>query len=266
MTEQEKAVLEAKEAAEKAAAEKAAADAAAGDDQTDDGDDEGDNAGDDTDAESLQLKADLKAEKAARKKAEQALATAGFKNRKKKREEQNGGADGLQDDDESSDDEGQDDENQPITRAELKAIREQDRKNLLMTEVVRIATSLSENATMQELVLEKWKNRSFPADLSLQDQIEECFLAANKKRIFGENKELKRSLLGKRGVNKDASGSQQDESGTSHAPRMPAADAAEFARLGFKWNATSNRYEKKLASGGFIVRDMKTKKTFLVKA
>lgn len=268
MTEQK---TEAELAAEKAKADadaQAAADAEAQDDANHD--DDGDTAKDDDD-ESAQLKADLAAEKAARKKAEDLLAAKGFKDRKNKRDTKTAHGDANNDDqqaDDTDDDAGDDDK--PLTRAEFNAAlaqeRETTRKATLATEAVRIAAALSDNLTMQELILEKWKNRSYPADLSLQDQIEECFLAANKKRIIGENKELKRALVNKRNVNKDTTSTHQDEVADSHAPSLPAADKSEFARLGYKWNTATRQYEKKLINGSRLVIDSKTKKTTLIKA
>lgn len=263
MSDEEKAALDAKEAAEKAKADADAQD----DDQSDDDDDNASNGDDDTtdDKESAQLKADLESEKSARIKAEKALAKKAFDKRKGKREtaKDDDATDVEEDDDDA-------DEDKPLTRKQMDAAlareRENTRRETLANEAGRLAQSMSTNATMQELILEKWKNRSFPADLSLQDQIEECYLAANKKRIFGENNELKRALRGKNGVNRDGSGSHQEGISDTHAPKQSTTDAKEYARLGYKWNPTARRFEKKLPTGNVLVKDPKSKKTFVVKA
>lgn len=263
MTDKETAELAAKQAADKEVADKAAADAAAQDDDDTSNDDAGagDDAGDgDEDAESEQLKADLEKERAAREKAEKALAKQAYDTRKGRRAtaDDAGAGDG-------GDGQATDDDDRPLSRKEYKELREQDRKLTLTREAETLAANMSTNPTMRDLIIEKWKNRSFPADLTLQEQIEECYLAANKKRILGENNELKRALRGKNGINRDASGSQQDVSANSSAPKLPANDAREIARLGFKWNPTVRRFEKTLSNGNMIVKDQKTGATSLIR-
>jgi hypothetical protein len=198
--------------------------------------------------------AELQKEREARKKAEEKLATDAYKFREKKRENQ------VQEVEEADDD-------KPLTAKQLQALlakeREATRKELQDREAGRIVADLSVNATEQQLTLEIWKNRSFPEHLSLQDQLEESYAIANRKKLISERNEALRALKGKQGANTDASGTHQ-EAPQAGQPKMAAADASELARLGFKWNGANRRYEKKLSNGKTLVHDQKAKRNYLV--
>lgn len=213
---------------------------------------------DESDEESQQLKAELEKERKARKEAETAAADKAFKLRELKEKKRG----------ESEEREVQDDEEQPLTRKDLERIRAEEReatrKEMLSFEANRIASQLASSDTEKEVILEKWKNRSFPAHLSLEDQLEECYVITHRKKLLGERNEALRALKGKQGVNRDASGTHHDAQ-TGNQPKLAPADAAELARLGFKWNGTNRRYEKKLANGSWLVRE-KSGSTRLIKA
>jgi hypothetical protein len=206
------------------------------------------------DAESEQLKADLKREREAREKADKAAADYAFKLREKKRKE--------------PEEVEEEDEEKPLTSKSLQALlaqeREATRKEMQTSEINRLASSVSTNDTEKELILELHKSRSFPAHLSLQEQIEECYVIANKRKILGENSELKRALRGKAGASNDASTTHQDAP-TGNQPKLEKGMATVMAQTGFKYNATARRYEKKL-DNGILVKDLKTGLTQLVKA
>ena len=116
-----------------------------------------------------------------------------------------------------------------------------------------LAGSFSKSETEKQLILEIFKNRNFPEHLSLKEQIEECYLVANKKRIIGENEELKRALKSGELAN-GMSASSFHDSLPEAQPKLAPADAAELARIGFKWNTATKRYEKKLSNGKILAR------------
>lgn len=242
MSEEEQAAQEAEEAEAKA-------------DATDEEPAEG-KAKAEPDEESKQLEVELSRERAARKKAEEASADYAFKLREKKRKESKEGWE-----------EPDDEEDTPLTKKGLQTLlaeeRETVRKEAVASEAERLVSNVSTNDTERQLILEIHKNRSFPAHLSLAEQIEECYVIANKKKILGENSELKRALKGKSGVSHDASGSHQDAP-TGSQPKLAKGDSAELARVGFKWNGSARRFEKKLANGGILVRETNGK-TRLIK-
>lgn len=229
MSEQEQAELAAKEAEEAAKAEENAQD-----EQPTDGEHK-------PDEESIQLEATLKREREAREKAEKAAADTAFKLREERRKNKEA-----------------DDEERPLTKSELQAIlaeeREATQKVLQESETKKIVSTFSDNPKVQELVLEVYKNRSFPSHLTLEEKLGEAYLIANKDKVLGENAELKRAVMGKKTASKDSSTTHHDEP-TGSQPKLPQGEAQEYARLGFTWNATKRRFEKKLPDGRILVKD-----------
>lgn len=201
----------------------------------------------------VDYKALLESERKAREDAEKAAADLAFKLREKKRK-------GEED---YEDEEGE----KPLTASQLQAILAEERqateKKLMSIEAEKIASSLAGSDEEKEAILAIHKNRTFPAHLSLQDQLEESYVIANRKKILGENSELKRALKGKEGVNKDTS-SYQDQA-VAGQPKLSPDEQLVLNQSGFKWNPTSRRFEKKLSNGNILARDSKTKKTFLIK-
>lgn len=253
MTEEEKAKLEAEQAE---ATAKAAAEAKDDDPSENDPDGTGEN-----EEESKQLEAELKREREAREKSEKAAADLAFKLREQKRKQQEqAGSGGKQSDEDFSEDD------KPLTRSEFLALQAQERakmqKTLREEEAKRLTEEFATSDIEKQLILEKWKNRTFPEGISLEEQIEECYLAANRKKILGENSELKRALRGKSGVSRDASTTHHDTPQTGQ-PKLASDVAAVMAQVGFKWNSASRRYEKKLANGKVLVKDHKTGNTRL---
>lgn len=240
MTEPTEAELQAQHKAK----EEAQANSRAEDDQTSENVQE-DNSKD-TKEESAQFEAELQREREAREKAEKAASDLAFKLREKKRNKV--------EDEETEEDL---DEDKPMTRKEflmaLSKEREKDRKAFLETKVLEHAKNLASNDTEAQLIVEKWKNRSFPENVSLEEQIEECYLAANRKRILGENSELKRALAGKGRVSKDYSSTHQDSIQPGQ-PKLAPNEAQTMARIGYKWNGSKSRWEKKLSNGKILVK------------
>jgi len=197
-----------------------------------------------TKEDSTQLEAALKREREAREKAEKAAADTAFKLREERRRQK----------EESSDEV---DEDKPLTAKDLQRLmaeeREATQKMLQEKETANIVASLSDNSTEQALILEVYKNRSFPAHLSLSEKLEEAYLIANKDRVMGENKELKRALLSKKTVVKDSSTTHQDGP-TGSKPKLAPADAQVYAEAGFTWNDNQKRWQKKLPNGQFLIK------------
>ena len=233
MTDEEKAALEAEQAEAKAKA-----DAEAKDDQTP--------AEDKTEVDevSKQYEADLQKEREARMKAEKASADLAFKLREKGRKKD--------EDDES------DDDDRPITAREFnEAIareRETITKQVSFAEAESVASGVSINDAEKQLILEIYQNRSFPEHLTLKEKIEECQLIANKKKWIGERNEALRALKAKDGVETHSSSGVQDEP-KGNAPKLAVQTANELARVGFIFNNTNHRFERKLDNGKVLVRE-----------
>lgn len=152
-----------------------------------------------------------------------------------------------------------DDDDKPLTRGEAKKLEDRIRKETLEREAHAIAKELADGSAKQaQLILLKWKNRTFPASLTLREQMTEAFVLANSKKLIGERNEAMRGLKGKRGVKDSAAGTHRDAPRGPGEPKLPPADAASLRQSGFSWNVRTKRYEKKLPNG-LLIRDNQTK-------
>lgn len=248
MTPEEQA---AKEAADKAAAEEAAAAQAAADEDDKPDEDEGGEGEDKIDYE-----AELKAERDRRAKAEKELADRAFREREAKRKDK----DGKGEDDEQ-------DEDKPLTARQLQAVlageRERTQKVLDAQRITDIAKGMAGSTAEADLIVEIHKNRSFPSTMTLQEQLEEAYIIANRKKIVSQNAELKRALSGRTTVSKDAASTQRD--GTVGAEtKLEAHDAQAIKASGMVWDGTKRMYKKPLGNGKkHLYFDPKTKKRFV---
>lgn len=156
-------------------------------------------------------------------------------------------------------------EEKPLTRAELDEILAQDRKDRVSDTALQLAKGMATSDKEAQLIHEKWKNRTFPPNLTLSEQMEEAYAITHRKKLIGERNEALRALKGKEGVNSDAASAHQDEP-QGGEPKLPAQDKQAILDAGFKFNNTSRRFEKKLKNGSILIRDPQTKQTRLIKA
>lgn len=202
----------------------------------------------------IDYEAELAKEREAREKAEKALAEKRFNTSKKRRQEKP---------EEGEEDEGGE---KPLSESRLKEILDEDREQNKMeferTRAEDIAKKYGKSDSERKLILEIHRNRRFPSHLSLEDQIEESYVIANRKKIIGENAELKRALKGKDGANDDSSNAHH-ESMKGTAPKLPAGDEVSYKRAGFVYDTKDKVWKKKLASGKYLIKDPVSKKTYL---
>ena len=201
----------------------------------------------------IDYKAMAEEERKAREKAEKALAADRYKASKEKREE------------DVEEEEGE----KPLTASELETIlareRQATQKDLEATRISELASSLATSDDEAALIVEIHKGRTFPSHLSLEDQLEESLAIANRKKLVGERNEALRALKSKSSAGDSAASTHHDPP-KANEPQLSAGDKQAITAVGFSWNATSRRYEKKLANGDILVRDQKTKQTSVVKA
>jgi len=243
MTEEEKAKLEAEEAEAKANAQD---EESAKDDESEE-EDKSNKSSDKIDYET-----ELAKEREAREKAEKAAADTAFKLREAKRQ--------------NKDEDYDDDEEKPLTAKELQSIlaneRQATQKALQEQRIGEIASKLTTSEAERNLVIEIHKNRQFPSHLSLEDQLEEAFVIANRKKLIGERNEALRALKAKGSANDNPSGTYH-EAPKAGEPKMASADIASLKAIGYAWNGRV--FEKKLKNG-VLQYDPKTKKTTLIKS
>lgn len=155
------------------------------------------------------------------------------------------------------------DDDKPLTKRELQEILAAQRVELQMKDAISFATQLAGSEKEALLIVEKWKNRTFPPTLSLQEQIEEAFAITHRKKILGERNEAIRALKAKSNVSTNAATTHRDAP-QSTEPKISPQDATALKAAGFLWNGVSRRYERKLPNGDLLYRDPKTKATIRI--
>lgn len=251
MTEEEK--KKAAEAAEADSHEEEDADADT-EEEAEDSEDSEEEKAEDTDTEP-DFEAELKAERARADEAEKKLnstrdkARERFEKRKKKEED-------------GTDDEEEPEEERPLTRTEfqdlLRSEREATRKELSSNRAADHAGKITRSDSEKRLTLEIFKNRSWPSHLTIEEQIEEANLLANKKRFVSERNEALRALKNK-GTQETSAADTHRKPPAGKEPKLHAADAVNLKRDGFVYDAASKTYVKKMPNGT-LVHDPKTRK------
>jgi len=240
-------------AAQEAEAKAKATDDETAEDESEEEESEEEDKSKDKDADTIDYEAELAKEREAREKAEKAAADNAFKLREARRKK--------------DDDTEEEEEDKPLTSKELQSIlakeRQETTKSLETQRIGEIASKIATSDSEKALIIEIHKNRTFPPHLSLEEQIEESFVIANRKKLIGERNEALRALKSKSGVNNNPAGTHQDAPKAGE-PKMSPADATAIKAVGYSWNGTTRQYEKKISSGT-LVYDPKTKKTRIVK-
>lgn len=188
----------------------------------------------------------LAKEKERADKAEKAIAAIAFKNREKKHDKED-----------EKDDEGEEDK--PLTAKEINKILDQERqrtrKELQVEVITEKAKKLAGSDAEASLIIEIHKNRTFPDDLSLDEQLEEAYAIANRGKILAENAELRRKARSKDTATDAVAGSHRD-SQAADAPKLSAGDAQALHAVGYVWDGKIQRYVK--ISGNYkLIHDPK---------
>lgn len=216
--------------------------------ETEDEDDSEDKGSDEDD-----LDEELEIEKK-RGKPDQNKAKVAFKERKAKKVEDS--------QDEDEDETEDDDDNKPITRAEARKQREEDRRIMLEGQALSTARGFGVSEKKAQLIVAVWKNRGFPADMSLPDQMDEAYAIANRKTLVSERNEAMRAARNKGGITEVAAESHRDSQRTGE-PKLPEGEKRALAAAGFVYDGSKRMYKKSLREGKlFLYRDPKTGKTF----
>lgn len=171
-----------------------------------------------------------------------------FKNRQAKREESKEGE--------------EDDEDKPLTRKDLAEIEANAYQRANSDRALEIARTLASSDKEATLIFEKWRNRSFPATLTLSQQMEEAYAITNSKKMIGERNEAIRALKNNGRATKVAPSSHRDGP-LAAEPKLSDADRSALLSAGFGWDATKRLYSKPLKGGKMhLYRDPKSGRTF----
>lgn len=197
--------------------------------------------------------AELAKERERADKAEKAAAEEAFKRREVQRK--------LKEKEEEPDDE----EDKPLTRRELQEVLSEERQiarreaqaAILEDKVAKKATSGAEKSHVLEIL----RTRRWPDYVSLDDQIDEAFAIANRKRLLAKNEELKRSLRGKENAQPGGAGTHQPPKGAAE-PKLSSQEVQVLKEGGYSWDAQSQLYKKSVGKKT-LYYDPKTKRRFV---
>ena len=196
-----------------------------------------------------EIEAELAKEKKARIEAEKAVAESAFKLRESKRK---------------GEEEGEvEEEEKPLTATDLKGILHQDRQETLKefkgAEIKQKAKDLASSDKEAELMVETHRNRTFPAHLSIDEQMDEVYAIVNRKRLLAQNEELKRKITSKETVTTSEEGDYRETSAST--VEAPADVKQQLIDKGFTEDKVKGVFKKVIAGGTRILyHDPKTGK------
>lgn len=197
--------------------------------------------------EQTDWKAELAKEREAREKAEKALAEDRYKAAHPKAEETTEEVD----------------EDKPLTAKELDARlareRQETRKVLEAKAIQDIATNMANSPEEAALYVEIHRNRTFPSNLTLQEQMEEVYAIANRKKLTAQIGELTRAVRAKQTTKTNSASTHHDAQDVDE-PKISQPDAQAMKAAGMTWDGKSQTYIKKLPGGKTLFFDPKTKK------
>lgn len=131
-------------------------------------------------------------------------------------------------------------------------------KVTLQNSALTIARTLATSDKEAQLMVAKWNNRSFPASMPLQQQMEEMYGAVNYRRLAGERSEALRIARNKGNVNTNGAASHIDGPAAGE-PKLPEADISAMKASGFIWDGAMRVYKKPLNGGKtHLYKDPKT--------
>jgi membrane protein involved in colicin uptake len=243
MTIEEQAILEAEQQA------KAEAEAKDAENQNDENQNDG---------SVIENKIDYKAiaeqERQARERAEKAAADNAFKFReeKRKREEDESYVPPTTE--------------ETLTKADLLAMEDRLEKRFASSTIKDIAEKLSSSPEEAEAILETHRNRTFPSNLSLEQQLKECQAIVNAPSIMGQRNELARALLNKNGVSNGSTSSRPDTLPKNKEPEITPDVKLVLREQGLTFNQTSGLYEAKLSGNRIRIYNPQTKKFSVINA
>jgi hypothetical protein len=159
-----------------------------------------------------------------------------------------------------------DDDDKPMTRKEARELIASTEKKALVTSALQIARGLSTSEKEAQLLVAKWENRTFPSNSSLSEQIEEMYAVVHRKKIIGERNEALRSLKNRGNANNNTANGIKDPTKSTKAPTISADMKLVITQSKLVLNNKTNRYERKLPNGDFLVYDVATKSILPVKA
>lgn len=157
----------------------------------------------------------------------------------------------------------EEEEEKPLTRQEALDIlsqgQQQTQKTIYENSAVAIAATISGSESEARAIVAKWRNRVFPEDMPIQEQIEEMSAIINRKKNVSKTKEMARALQSKDNVSKDVAGTHRDAPQGSE-PKLSASDAKGIKSAGYVWDGTKRLWKKPMPGGKkfLYMKDLKS--------
>ena len=185
-----------------------------------------------------EIEAELVKEREARKKAEIALGDQrAFDKREKARQEEEEGE--------------VEEKEKPLTATDLKGILHQDRQETLKefkgAEIKQKAEDRASSDKEAELMVETHRNRTFPAHLSIDEQMDEVYAIVNRKRLLAQNEELKRKITSKETVKTTEEGDYRETPAST--VKAPADVKQQLIQQGYTEDKVKGVFKKVIAGG-----------------
>lgn len=153
------------------------------------------------------------------------------------------------------------DADKPLTRKDIAEIERRTYARLQADQALALAKAITTSDKEAQLVLAKWRNRSFPETMPLQDQLDEAYAITHRKKIIGDRNEALRALRGKGNVQTHANDTHRDAPAAGE-PKLSDADKTALQQSGFTWDGTKKLYSKKLKGGKTLYTDAKRSRTW----
>lgn len=191
-----------------------------------------------TDWEAVAAAEKIRADKATKK-----LATKRFKERQTAREESDEGDETEEEDDE---------EEKPITASQLETRLARDRQERLLDSQEATALEIARKNTTSEAEAKAavlfWKGRVVPTG-NLEEDMMFAIAGMNRKRIPGQQSEVRRAEKSRETASDDAASTHQDAPKAGE-PKLSPQDAQVIKSSGFEWDGSKRMYKKPLGKSG----------------
>jgi len=200
----------------------------------------------------IDFETELAKEKERSQKKDEKLAELDFKLREKNRKE------------DETIKEGEDDEDKPLTKKDLKVLLSENqqklRQDLMGDTIKRIAREIAQSDAEANFIAEIHKNRIWPDDMPLAEQLEESAAIANRKPFMTARKaEAERAKKSKENSSSENLGSFRDAQMIDE-PKIDANAKKALVGGGFTWDGKRRLYVKTLGKNKILTYDPRLKK------
>lgn len=160
-------------------------------------------------------------------------------------------------------------EGTPLTEERLQEILAEERRQARLEaqeeRITEIVSGMTANEKEARLTMQIHKNRMYPENMPLREQLEEAFFVANRKKVLAKNSELARALKGKNNSSRDVATTHRDQP-EGVTPKVKEDLKLSLKRAGFNYDPKTKVYVKKLPNGKLLIKRTPTDRPEIQKA